>query len=594
MVPRLQAGALLAGLLSSAAFAAQFDWRFGIEDTWGQLGDIVPWAWREALAAKLEPLTQLQPTGGDVNINGLAGGWRGMQPTPDAQIGFTQSDELVQRLQQHGFSMLWNLAINSDWASVANPDCYATSSADDCAPDAEHEQALYDYVRAVVERYDGDGVDDMGAETPGDAADDLVAPVRFFLMTGEIEFGGSNSPDPGSYGDGATVHFWTDSLANLLRTHRIVHRAIHDADPTGATKLVSSGGVFWDLYADFPDYPALDGPTVAARLAGDNNHGAPYTASYGRLVAMLESFADDSDGVECDYVGWHPHMGWREIPQTLAFVRAHAPGKPIYIDDMWTNLFLMDRADAPGYAQFTDGGSAIAGDFPNPAFSSYSALRLLVFWNLFGAREWYQGRTARQLVKSFATAFGEGAERVSFSGDADFNPDRLVGYTGFLDLMDAYGDVAEDPYHAKPAYWTYRALVGKLHDFSCATEVAVSADPRTRVYRFERPRGPLWIAWSETGGAPPALDYAVANGETVEFPVGVESLVRTGVIDTPGPTEPEVSTLPSPGGSLAVQLGFRPLLVEVPERLFSDGFECGDLASWELQVQPRGPVPPPP
>ena len=150
MVPRLAAGALLAGLLGSAAFAAPLDWRFGIEDTWGQLGDIVPWAWREALAAKLEPLTQLQPTGGDVNINGLAGGWRGMQPTPDAQIGFTQSDELVQRLQQHGFSMLWNLAINSDWASVANPDCYATSSADDCAPDAEHEQALYDYVRGEL------------------------------------------------------------------------------------------------------------------------------------------------------------------------------------------------------------------------------------------------------------------------------------------------------------------------------------------------------------------------------------------------------------------------------------------------------------
>jgi len=571
---------LLAGALARASVALPLDWRFGVEDTWGQLGDLVPLAEREALATKLGPLTLAQAAGGDVNINGLAGGWVGMQPEEGALIDFTKSDELVQRLQQHRFSMLWNLRINADWASAGNPDCHAASAANDCAPDAEHEQDLYDYVRAVVERYDGDGIADMGADSAGDARDDLVVPVRFYLMTGEIAFGGANSADPASYGDSGVPPFWTDSMANLLRTHRIVYAAIHDADPTGATQLVSSGGVFWDLYADFPDYPAIDGPTVAARLAGANNHGALYVESYDRLVEMLESFADDSDGVECDYVGWHPHMGWREIPQTFAFLHAHAPGKPIYIDDMWANLFLLDRADAPGYSQFTDGGTAIAGDFPNSFYPDYSTLRFLVFWNLAGARTWYEGRTARQLVKSYATAFGEGAERVSFSGDADFNGDRLLGYTGFLNLMDAYGDVPGDPFHAKPPYWTYRMLVGRLHDFSCAMPVPVSSDPRTRVYRFERPRGPLWIGWSETAGAPAGLDYDLANGETVSFPVGVESLISTQVIDLPGPTEPEVTPLASPGGMLTVQLGYRPLIVEVAERLFSDGFECGDLGAW--------------
>jgi hypothetical protein len=295
---------------------------------------------------------------------------------------------------------------------------------------------------------------------------------------------------------------------------------------------------------------------------------------------MLESFADDSDGVECDYVGWHPHMGWREIPQTFAFIRAHAPGKPIYVDDMWVNLFLLSRSDAPGYSQFTDGGAAIAGDFPNIVYTDYAALKLLVFWNLAGARQWYEGRTARQLVKSYATAFGQGAERVSFSGDADWNGDRVFGYTGYLNLLDAYSDVPGDPFHSKPAYWTYRMLVGKLHDFLCAVPVEVSSDPRTRVYRFERPRGPLWIGWSETAGAPAGLDYSIDNGESVTIPVGVEELIRTGVVDLPGATEPEVTPLLSPGGSLTLQLGYRPLLVEIPDRLFSDGFECGDLGAW--------------
>ncbi|HLF56540.1 MAG TPA: hypothetical protein VI942_06810, partial [Thermoanaerobaculia bacterium] len=488
-----------------------------------------------------------------------------------AAIDFTQSDQLVGTLQAHRFSMLWNLRTNAPWASLGNTDCYDHSPLSDCAPDAAHEDDLYDYIFAVVERYDADGVDDM---------EGLEIPVRFYLMTGEIEFAGSNSADPATYGDTATSHFWSDTVANLLRTHRIIYQAIHDADPSGATKLVSSGGVLWDLYADFPDYPAVDGETVQVRLEGDNNHDAVYTESFSRLVEMLASFGDDSDGVECDYVGWHPHMGWREIPQVFALIRALAPGKPIYVDDMWANLYLMDRADAPGYAQFGDGGASIAGDFPNPLVGSYTALRNSMFFNFFFIRDWYEERTARQLVKSFVTAFGEGAERVSFSGNADHNLDRLFGITGWLNLMGALGDDAENPFPEKPSYWTYRLLVEKLHDFSCVAELPVAADPHTRVYRFERPRGPIWIGWSETADAPPGLDYDLANGESVTFAVGRESLLSTTLVDEVGETEPTTATLPSPGGSLTVQLGYRPMIVEWPDVVFADGFECGDAASW--------------
>jgi hypothetical protein len=552
------------------------DWRFGLEDTWAQLGGVLSDEDAELLATKMSLLTSSQTAGGDVNVNGMAGGWDGMQATAGAAIDFSQSDALVRRLQTHRFSLLWNLRINADWAVAGNEACYGSPPLTDCAPDAAHENDLAAYVRAVVERYDGDGVDDMGSETPDEASDDLLIPVRHYLMTGEIEFSGANSADPATYGDGATAHFWSDTVENLLRTHRIVRAALRDADPTGATRLVCSGGVLWDLYADFPDFPDTFGPTVQARLAGDNNHAAAYVESYARLGEMLASFGDDTDGVECDALGWHPHMGWREIPQAFAVLRQQAPELPIYVDDMWANLFLMDRADAPGYAQFTDGGAAIAGDFPNALYPGYDVLRSWVPFNLFGARDWYDERGARQLVKSFATAFGEGAERVSFSGNADFNLDRLLGVTGWLNLMGAAGE----GFAERPAYWTYRLLVEKLHDFTCATEVPASSDPRTRVYRFERPRGPLWIAWSETGGAPPGLDYDVANGETVEIPVGRGELLATRIVDEVGTSEPVESTLLAPGGVLELTLGFRPALFEWDGVLFADGFECGSLATW--------------
>lgn len=570
----LLAVAILLG--TSAPALAAPDWRFGLEDTWAQLGGVLADADAELLTAKMALLTAAQTAGGDVNVNGMAGGWDAMQAAAGAAIDFSQSDALVRRLQAHRFSLLWNFRLNADWAIAGNGECYGSPPLTDCAPDSDHEDDLAAYVRAVVERYDGDGVDDMGGETPDDPTDDLVVPVRNYLMTGEIEFAGANSADPATYGDGATAHFWSDSVENLLRTHRIVRTAIRDADPSGATRLVCSGGVFWDLYADFPDYPALLGPTVEARLAGDNNHAASYEDSYARLTQMLASFGDDADGVECDALGWHPHMGWREIPQAFALLRQHAPGLPIYVDDMWANLFLMDRADAPGYAQFTDGGAAIAGDFPNSLYTGYDALRSWLPFNLFGARDWYDERGARQLVKSFATAFGEGAERVSFSGNADFNLDRLVGVTGWLNLMGAAGEAFAE----KPAYWTYRLLVEKLHDFTCVSELPVSGDPRTRVYRFERPRGPLWIAWSETGGAPAALDYDLANGESVQFAVGQEELLATAIVDSVGATSPAQSTVSAPGGVAALQLGFRPALLEWDGVLFADGFECGSPATW--------------
>jgi len=253
---------------------------------------------------------------------------------------------------------------------------------------------------------------------------------------------------------------------------------------------------------------------------------------------------------------------------------------------MWANLFRMNRDDAPGYCQFTDGGAAIAGDFPNPLVASYDIVANWLPWNLFGVRDWYYERGARQLVKSYVAAFGEGAERVGFSGDADWGGDRwlLGGVTGWLNLLGAVDDDAQNPFPEKPAYWTYRLLVESLHDFSCVAPVAVSSDPRTRVYRFERPRGPIWIGWSETSGAPPGLDYSISNGESVSFAVDQPAVRSTTIVDEVGATEPLTGMLASPGGELTVQLGYRPLIVDWPDVLFADGFECGDLASWSTSA----------
>lgn len=549
-------------LVCPAAKAQSVEWRFGMEDTYSQLGGLLNESDQQRLLDQLRSLVQMQSAGGDININGTAGGWAGMQAFQTSPINFSASDAYVRLLQDHGFSMLWNIRINALWSQTDNPDCYSTTIIPSCAPDPAHEQDLYDYIYAIVERYDGDGFEDMGFDTP-ETDDDLRIPIQFYLMTGEIEFAGATPEPEGGYGDAARSHFWTDNIENLLKTHRIIYRAIHDADPTGYSKLVSSGGVFWDLYTDFPDWPAIEGPTVQARLNGDNNHDAVYTESFNRLKQMLTSFGDDTDGVECDYIGWHPHMPWRETDQVMRFIRTYAGDKPVYIDDMWCNIFLQQRADAPGNCLFTDGGTNIQGDFPNELVPNYADLRRGVIFNQIpGARDWYLLRHNRTLVKAFVSAFGEGAERACVSGIADLTIERL-GLGAYINILGSLGE----GFPAKPGAYTYKMLIDFLHDFTSVTELNVGSDPRTRVYRFERPlpRGPVIVAWSETGAAPENLDYSIANGEEVSFGVDADSLKITHTPLRMDQTEGDVEFVKAADFQLSIRLGYNPIFIELAD-----------------------------
>jgi hypothetical protein len=553
----------LAAILAVVTLAnAQVVGRFGFE-----YNEAEPWDHpkHELLLDKLAKVTGP----GDINVNVLAGGWFGMQPRPSDPIDFTTTDAIIQRFGLHGFSLAWNLLPNAPWAYPNKSECQPDTIlgipiyTKHCAPAPEFEQHWINYISAIVERYDGDGVNDM----PG-----LLHPVRAYIMTGEIKFGISGK------GDQEKGPFWYDSIDNLLRMHRITYEAIHKADPSGHSKLISSGALLSDLYADFPDYPEFD-PVASAsviqrRLRGENYRGSTYTAGWDSLKKMLASFAKDADGIECDYVGWHPHFNWRVIDQEFAFIHAYAGNKPIYVDDVWANLFAIGYAGIPGEALFTASRfpnrtwvKAINGDFPNTLFASndpYAELFQKLNTDHRAALEWYYANGARRLLKSFVSAFGEGAIIVNFSGTNDLaRGTPLVGrgwVGGWINLTGTY----QEGYFEKPQYHTYKLLVEKLRDFTAVTEIPVSADPRTRVYEFDRPRGPVYVLWSETGEAPPNLDYRISTGETLTLKAknNASALKLTHIITDTTNTVPEEETIPNQNGVFTLQLGYEPFFLE--------------------------------
>ncbi len=551
-------------ILTLAANAQQAQRRFGFE-----YNDIEPWSHpkHELLLGKLAKAA----AGGDINLNGF-GNWNTMQSGPNAPINFVSADSVVRLLGRHGFSLALNLSPNAKWAFPNKPGCqYGLLETKDCAPEPAFEPHWINFIKAFVERYDGDGVQDM----PG-----LQQPVRHYIMTGEIEFGQEGT------GDAREGPFWYDTIGNLLRLHRITYRAIHEADPSGNSKLVSSGAVLWDLYADFPDYPQFDPASpqsvIQRRLRGENFKGSTYTAGWDSLKKMLASFGNDADGVECDFIGWHPHFSWRTIDQEFQFIRAHAGNKPIYVDDMWSNIFPVGYFGPPplipGDAQFTAPRNIFAspewikrihGDFPNAIVAGGDPHRDLFDKLNAGnqaALNWYYANGARRAVKSFVSAFGEGAVAANFSGTNDLSRDVpglgvLIGRGTLVGWINITGTPPEN-YAEKPQYYTYKLLAEKLGDFTAATEMAVSSNPRTRVYKFDRPRGPIYVLWSETGEAPPNLDYRIATGETVTFPVESEALLLTRIVTDLANIQPRVENFAAPNRRVTIQLGYEPIFLE--------------------------------
>ncbi len=524
-------------------------------------------------------LSQDQAPG--INFDFIGGGWYTMQAVEDGPIDFSDTDAWVACFQAAGFALQWNLRCDAPWASAGNPDCINGPDADDCAPDADHWTDWYDYVYAIVERYNLDGEGDM----PG-----LTIPVRTFVMQGEIVWSHLGGDDAEAAGQGS----WDDTVANLLEIHRVAYQAMTDADGTGQCRLVASGAVLWDLYNDFPEYPAFDFTAeqgdIYNRLSHNNIMNVSYLESWQFLKDYLEGLSQTENGPFCDYIGWRPLLGWRGIEQSFSLIRNYAGDYPIYIDHMYTNIFSGEG----GYAHFIDEPSILEGDFPNVLAGNYNALRDLLKTGDTNVTNWYYGKQARRLTKSIVSALGEGAGQVCISGSNDTAFYRTINdlsHRGWINLLGTSGE----NYREKPGYRTLKLLAEHLKDFTSVSEVDVHPSPYTRVYRFERPRGPLFVMWSEEGSVPAYYPdespwtRPQPNGYYIEIPTGRDRATLSSIIPNMTMTGPERVVVSTPSLFLKVLCGYEPMIAELTWvstmlNINSQYFRGGDTFSLSVTV----------
>lgn len=168
--------------------------------------------------------------------------WGDMQRSATSEIDFTQSDKVVQSAQSVGVHILVTLWHYAEWDQEQRTDvedCIASTSEFveefgkyRCAP--YNMDAYATWVSAVVERYDGDGVEDMP---------DLTQPITHWEVMNEPDLA---TPD-GSPG----LQFLIGEPEDYIVLLKATSSAIRVADPNAKILIAGAAGgnsQFLDYY----------------------------------------------------------------------------------------------------------------------------------------------------------------------------------------------------------------------------------------------------------------------------------------------------------------------------------------------------------
>lgn len=159
--------------------------------------------------------------------------WGEMQESSDAEIEFDETDELVLAAQKEGLNILATLWPYADWDQKNRADALScqVSSSDQFARVLPHYRcnpadwsAAEKWLTQLVERYDGDGKDDLTG---------LKFPLRYWEI--------SNEPDL-SAGPGSDLTFYKGGASGYLDLLGRFYQTIKAVDPEAKILIAGAAG----------------------------------------------------------------------------------------------------------------------------------------------------------------------------------------------------------------------------------------------------------------------------------------------------------------------------------------------------------------
>lgn len=416
-----------------------------------------------------------------VKLQPVFGVWGNIEPEPGV-FNWTVTDALVREYQQAGFTDIQLLiTAESPWASRRPP---GLGNRGDSFPRDEFLDDYAAFVTAFVERYDGDGQDDI----PG-----LLYPVHHYGI--EREFTG----------------FWPSGDAvDYVRLLKIAYPSIKAADPQARVMLVAL--LLADIFDGQPEPQE-----VSTRLQGDDLLGYSFEAMETVLSA-------------CDYydvVDFHSLGDYTEIPSTTDWIRTRlevlgCEQKPIWIGDAFSMSALTGYNDPlgiqayrpfyPATQETVDRVVALLESVADPEAPDHEE-----------AAGWLWGEMAAGLVKKLAVSAGEGLAGINIGNLEDWAMAgapginvglvRSMGTSVFMGMVESTisNQQSGTPYNLldpvtrirvpglpRPAYHALALFISSVGTYEAVTECG-SMPAGVWCYRFTTRTGPAWVLWHDDG-----------------------------------------------------------------------------------------------
>ena len=448
---------LFIGLAAQAVGAAQPDSHFGIDYVF---------PFQQRFQSKFWPRQFASIKAQWVNFHIV--NWIDTEPQPPRggvhTYRWEKLDNCVRLWQERNFHIVMTVRLKSGWFS--GPIKYAPDLAgfvgrmhfrhSDRLPKKKYRQDMQAWMAALVERYDGDGIDDM----PG-----LRLPVYHYQIGNEF----------------ANPMFWTGTVKDYGLYLKLMSQAAKGAC---AKCQIISNGIRWN--------DAFEGDDKATKFEQrysrllKNLPSAEWRKAWQRVREMTEFTVAQAHTYDIlDGGGNGPY--WRASQGYMTWMK-----KELAKNNLRTTIWDLEARCEPQIAF--------------PAHSNFQketqikkGQRILTAlkWSWHPLHEkaklWYREEQARLVAKVFVTRFAAGFEKV-FMGmpdDWDTTTAKWIFPNPYLGFMTGKGE-------KWPAFYTLALLIDKLEGFTSVRKV--SAPKNISLYRFSfpAPGKPVWVIWRNT------------------------------------------------------------------------------------------------
>ncbi len=434
-------------------------------------------------------------------------------------------DEAVRTWQRNGIHILISMRFESPWATADKNDqefvylkgiakTFALAGAD-YLPKPEHMQDLRDYVSNLVERYDGDGQNDM----PG-----LLFPIVHYQAGNEY----SNEV------------FWTgtaDQYGLLLRQFSLAARG---ACPQ--VKVVLSGIGFREIYG-FYDLE-LDAVTQAyvrqqlPRVPAGMNKFVERTEAFSIATARFTDAYDILDA------RWPNYGIVKKSAELLHAVRGR--GKEIWSAEIYSGFPLLEPLVLPNWTLHA---------WPTPSRSTeyISILKNPKHPQFDRVNQWYRGLQAAQVVKICMVALDAGSRKLMMGWAVDIQNPLAVS------TLSHHGLYSATFKHLWPAAYTYNLTITKLEGLQSVRRIRMPDNVFVYHCQLEQDRQVLVAFYDDHIGQ----NHDEPMGEIeMRIPVSAQEVQITEIISRVGQIQPRVRSATVENGRLALRLTEYPVFIE--------------------------------